>query len=218
MPEARIPLTDEALSICRAAGLQPVKSMVIKNVKSVGRTPIKYPVALKLLSRDASHKSDVGGVVINIVSRKALLASIAEMEKALKRLKPRPVIDGFLVQEMAPLGIECFVGGRRDQAFGPIVIVGLGGIFIEIFKDTAIALAPVTKKEAADMLKELKAYPLLQGVRGKGKADIKALIEVICRVSTLLTKCPEICEMDLNPVIVHPDGQGVSIVDARVFF
>jgi acetyltransferase len=218
VPEARIPLTDEALNICCAAGLQPVKSMVIKNAKTVGRTPIKYPVALKLVSRDASHKSDVGGVVINIVSRKNLLASIAEMEKTLKRLKPRPVIDGFLVQEMAPPGIECFVGGRRDQAFGPIVIVGLGGIFIEIFKDTAIALAPVTKKEAADMLKELKAYPLLQGVRGKGKADIKALIEVICRVSTLLTKCPEICEMDLNPVIVHPDGQGVSIVDARVFF
>ena len=216
--EARIPLTDEALSICLAAGLQPVKSMVIGNAKSAGRVPLKYPVALKLISRDASHKSDVGGVVINIHSRKALLAAVAEMERTIKRLKPRPVIDGFLVQEMAPPGIECFVGARRDQAFGPIVIVGLGGIFIEIFKDTSIRLAPVTKKEAADMLKELQAYPLLQGVRGKSKADIKALIEVICRVSTLLTNCPEISEMDLNPVIVHPEGQGVSIVDARVFF
>lgn len=216
--EARIPLTDEALSICAAVGLQPVKSMVIEKAKSVGSIPLKYPVALKLISRNASHKSDVGGVVINILNRKALLATIAEMEKTLKRLKPRPVIDGFLVQEMAPPGIECFVGGRRDQAFGPIVIVGLGGIFIEIFKDTTIRLAPVTKKEAADMLKELQSYPLLQGVRGKGKADIKALIEVICRVSALLTNCPEISEMDLNPVIVHSEGQGVSIVDARVFF
>ncbi len=178
----------------------------------------KYPAALKLISRDASHKSDVGGVMINIQSRKALVAAIADMEKTLKRLKPRPTIDGFLVQEMAPAGIECFVGGRRDQAFGPIIMVGLGGIFIEIFKDTSIRLAPVTKKEASDMLKELKAYPLLQGVRGKGKTDIKALVEVICRVSSLLTNCSEISEMDLNPVIVHPDGQGVSIVDARVFF
>ena len=216
--EKRIAFTDEALSICNAAGLQPVKSVVIKNAQSAGRTPLRYPVALKLISRDASHKSDVGGVRINIPNRKALLAATAEMEKTLKRLKPRPAVDGFLVQEMAPPGIECFVGGRRDQAFGPIVIVGLGGVFIEIFKDTTIALAPVTKREAADMLKELKAYPLLQGVRGKGRADIKALIEVICRVSTLLTNCPEINEMDLNPVIVHPEGQGVSIVDARVFF
>jgi acetyltransferase len=216
--EARIPLTDEALTICAAAGLQQVKSMVVPKAKTVGRLPLKYPVALKLLSRNASHKSDVGGVVINIADRKALLTAVAEMEKTLKRLKPRPVIDGFLVQEMAPPGVECFVGGRRDQAFGPIVIVGLGGIFIEIFKDTTIALAPVTKREAADMLKKLKAYPLLQGARGRCKADVGALVEVICRVSTLLTKCPEINEMDLNPVIVHPEGQGVSIVDARVFF
>jgi len=216
--EARIPLTDESLKICSTAGLQPVKSMAIGNAKSVVRVPLEYPVALKLISRDASHKSDVGGVVTNIINKKTLLAAVAEMEKTLKRLKPRPAIDGFLVQEMAPPGIECFVGGRRDQAFGPIIIVGLGGVFIEIFKDTTIRLAPVTKKEANDMLKELKAYPLLLGVRGKGRADIKALVEVICRVSTLLTNCPEISEMDLNPVIVHPDGQGVSIVDARVFF
>jgi acyl-CoA synthetase (NDP forming) len=216
--EARIPLTDEALKICSAAGLQPVKSMVIGNAKSVGRVPLKYPVALKLISRDASHKSDVGGVVTNIINKKTLLATVAEMEKTLKRLKPRPTIDGFLIQEMAPPGIECFVGGRRDQAFGPIIIVGLGGVFIEIFKDTSIRLAPVTKKEAADMLKELQAYPLLLGARGKGHADVKALVEVICRVSTLLTNCPDISEMDLNPVIVHPDGQGVSIVDARIFF
>ncbi len=216
--DARIPLTDDALNICSAAGLQPVKSMVIKNAKTVGRIQLKYPVALKLVSRDASHKSDVGGVRINILNRGSLIASIAEMEKTIKLLKPRPVIDGFMVQEMAPSGIECFVGGRRDKAFGPIIIVGLGGIFIEIFKDTTIALAPVTKKEASDMLKELQAYPLLQGVRGKGRADVKALVDVICRVSTLLTNCPEISELDLNPVIVHPDGQGVSIVDARIFF
>jgi acyl-CoA synthetase (NDP forming) len=216
--EKRIPLTDEALTICSAAGLQPVKSMVIRNAKSVGRIPIRYPLALKLISRAASHKSDVGGVMINIANKRALVASIAEMEGKFKRMKPRPAIDGFLVQEMAPAGIECFVGGRRDQAFGPIIMVGLGGVFIEIFKDTSIRLAPVTKREATDMLKELKAYPLLMGARGKSRADVKALVEVICRVSSLLTTCPEISEMDLNPVIVHPDGQGVSIVDARVFF
>ena len=119
---------------------------------------------------------------------------------------------------MAPAGIECFVGGRRDPAFGPVIMVGLGGIFIEIFKDTSIRLAPVTQNEAAAMLQELKGYPLLKGARGKGPADCQALIDVICRVSALLAACPAITEIDLNPVIVHTQGQGASIVDARVFF
>ena len=96
----------------------------------------------------------------------------------------------FLVQEMAPEGIECFVGGRQDPAFGPIIMVGLGGVFIEIFKDTALRMAPVTHREANDMLEELKAYPLLRGVRGKGPSDEGALIEVICRVASLLVACP----------------------------
>ena len=127
-------------------------------------------------------------------------------------------IDGFLVQEMAPEGIECFVGGRRDPVFGPIVMAGLGGIYVEIFKDTAIRLAPVTTLEAAGMLKELKIYPLLQGARGKGRLDMDALVDVICRVSFLMATESDISEMDLNPVIVHSEGQGVSMVDARVFF
>jgi len=129
-----------------------------------------------------------------------------------------PIADGFLIQEMAAPGVECFVGGRRDPVFGPVVMAGLGGIFIEVFKDRAIRLAPVTGAEAADMVAELKAYPLLQGFRGREAADIEALEEVICRVSALLAATPEIAELDLNPVIVHPAGKGVSLVDARIFF
>ncbi|MHB8137389.1 MAG: acetate--CoA ligase family protein, partial [Smithellaceae bacterium] len=129
-----------------------------------------------------------------------------------------PAIDGYLIQEMAPAGIECFVGGRRDPAFGSVIVTGLGGIFIEIFKDTSIRLAPVTPNEAAVMLEELKAYPLLKGARGKDPADCQSLIDIICRVSALLDACPDIAEIDLNPVIVHPQGQGASIVDARIFF
>jgi acetyltransferase len=214
----RIPLTDEALAICAAAGLTPVKGKVIGDAESVQGLSWRYPVALKLLSRDASHKSDVGGVRINIRTKKALQEALGSMEAAIANLSPRPAIDGFLVQEMAPAGIECFVGGRQDPVFGPIVMVGLGGVFIEIFKDTAIRLAPVTKLEARDMLCELKAYPLLLGARGKKPADMDALIEVIGRVSSLMTSCPDIGELDLNPVIVHDEGKGVSLVDARVFF
>ena len=192
--------------------------MVIQDEILPGKIPLRYPLAAKLLSRNASHKSDVGGVAVNIRTKKQLSGALALMKAKISQMSPSPVIDGFLLQEMAPAGIECFVGGRRDPAFGPIIMVGLGGIFIEIFKDTAIRLAPVTQSEAAAMLRELKAYPLLTGARGKDPADFQALVDVVCRVSALLTGCPDITEIDLNPVIVHQAGQGISIVDARLFF
>lgn len=216
--ENRIALTDEALAVCAAAGLQPVRSLVVKDEADIKRISLKYPLAVKLISRDASHKSDVGGVAVDIRNRKQLMETIPVMRSRIENLTPAPAIDGFLIQEMAPDGLECFVGGRRDPAFGPVILVGLGGIFIEIFKDTSSRLAPVTENEAADMLKELKAYPLLEGVRGKSPADCQSLINIICRVSALLDACPALAEIDLNPVIVHPRGQGASLVDARVFF
>jgi acyl-CoA synthetase (NDP forming) len=216
--EGRIPLTDEALAVSGAAGIHPIKGYVVSDEESAGNVFLGFPVALKLLSRDASHKSDVGGVMIGISTKEALLAAFKDMKEVVGRLNPAPAVEGFLIQEMAKPGFEFFIGGRKDPVFGPIVMAGLGGLFIEIFKDTAIRMAPVTEPEARDMLRDLRAFPLLQGARGKEPADIDALVEVICRVSSLMTACPDISEMDINPVIVHSAGQGVSIVDARVFF
>lgn len=216
--ENRIPLTDEALQIAAAAGIKSMTGVTVKSAKEAGEAPLNFPVAVKLLSRDASHKSDIGGVHLNIKNHGELKKAISGMKKSLKEMKPRPAIDGFLIQEMSAEGVECFVGGRQDPVFGPIVIAGLGGIFLEIFKDTAIRLAPVTKSEALDMLGQLQAYPVLRGARGKQKADIDAFADVICRVSQLLAAVPDIAEIDLNPVIVHEQGKGVSIVDCRIFF
>ena len=216
--EKRIPLTDEALQITGDAGIGCVAGVTVKSAKEASKCKLNFPVAVKLLSRDASHKSDVGGVRLKIQNHKKLVEAISDMKKVFKKIKPQPTIDGFLIQEMAADGVECFVGGRQDPVFGPIVIAGLGGIFLEIFKDTSIRLAPVTKNEAMDMLKQLQAYPVLQGARGKMKADIDAFSDVICRVSQLLTRAQDIAEIDLNPVIVHEKGKGVSIVDSRVFF
>lgn len=216
--EKRIPLTDEALKIAEAAGIRCINGIAVKSAKEAGEAKLEFPVALKLLSRDASHKSDVGGVQLKIQNHKKLVQAISGMKKSFRDITPRPTIDGFLIQKMADDGVECFVGGRQDPVFGPIVIAGLGGIFLEIFKDTAIRLAPVTKSEAMDMLKKLQAYPVLQGARGKMKADIDAFADVICRVSQLLATATDIAEIDLNPVIVHKTGKGVSIVDSRVFF
>jgi len=215
--EKRIPLTDEALQIAGAAGIKSVPGFVVKSAGETEKLHFDFPVAVKLLSRDASHKSDVGGVRLNIQNKKKLAEAISEMKKSFRKITPPPTIDGFLIQKMADEGVECFVGGRQDPVFGPLVIAGLGGIFLEIFKDTAIRLAPVTKSEAMDMLKNLRAYPLLQGARGKTKADIDALADIICRVSQLLADVPDIAEIDLNPVIVHEKGKDVSIVDSRVF-
>ncbi len=216
--ESGIPLTDEALQITGDAGIGCVAGVTVKSAKEASKCKLNFPVAVKLLSRDASHKSDVGGVRLKIQNHKKLVEAISDMKKVFKKIKPQPTIDGFLIQEMAADGVECFVGGRQDPVFGPIVIAGLGGIFLEIFKDTSIRLAPVTKNEAMDMLKQLQAYPVLQGARGKMKADIDAFSDVICRVSQLLTRAQDIAEIDLNPVIVHEKGKGVSIVDSRVFF
>ncbi len=216
--EKRIPLTDEALQITGAAGIGCVAGVTVKSAQEAKKCKLVFPVAVKLLSRDASHKSDVGGVRLKIQNHKKLAEAISEMKKAFKNITPQPTIDGFLIQEMAADGVECFVGGRQDPVFGPIVIAGLGGIFLEVFKDTSIRLAPVTKSEAMDMIKQLQAYPVLKGARGKMTADMDAFSDVICRVSQLLTAATDIAEIDLNPVIVHEKGKGVSIVDSRVFF
>ena len=216
--EKRIPLTDEALQITEAADIRCIAGISVNTAKEAGKLQLDFPVAVKLLSRDASHKSDVGGVRLNIQNHKKLAQAISDMKKAFKKITPQPTIDGFLIQKMAAEGVECFVGGRQDPVFGPIVIAGLGGIFLEIFNDTAISLAPVTKKEAIDMLKNLQAYPVLQGARGKIKADIEAFADVICRVSNLLAMASNIAEIDLNPVVVHEADKGVSVVDSRVFF
>jgi len=209
----RIPLTDESLEICAAAGLPSVRGKVVRGSGDADDLSLRFPVAVKLLSRQASHKTDVGGVRLNVRNRGSLKKHLAEMEHDFGAMA-----DGFLVQEMAADGVECFVGGRQDPVFGPVVMAGLGGIFIEVFKDTAIRLAPVTDAEAVDMIGELQAYPLLAGVRGRAAADVAALAEVIRKVGALLAAAPEIAELDLNPVIVHPAGKGVSLVDTRIFF
>ncbi len=216
--EKRIPLTSEALEVCEAAGIQPVRHAVIGGEEIPGSLGLKFPVAVKILSRNASHKSDVGGVKLGIGSNEGIAAAIGEIRGAAQKLPAPPSVDGFLVQEMARRGEEFFIGARQDPVFGPIVIAGFGGIFIEVLRDRAIRLAPVTESEARDMLGQLKMHPLLAGVRGKPALDVRALVEMICRVSWLITKVSSISEMDLNPVIVHPAGEGLSVVDARVFF
>ena len=160
----------------------------------------------------------MGGVRLGIESADALAAAVSEMRSAVSGAPTPVAIDGFLAQEMAPRGEEFFVGARRDPVFGPIVVAGYGGIFIELFRDRAIRVAPLTASEARDMVRSLKTYPLITGLRGRAALDEDAFVELICRVSNLVTRVESIAEIDLNPVILHERGKGLSVVDARVFF
>jgi acyl-CoA synthetase (NDP forming) len=207
-----MPQAQEALQVCEAAGIPVIPWRMVEGPEKLAEIPLRFPLVLKLISRQVSHKSDVGGVIMGINTPTRLKREVLRMAKKFSGFQP----EGFLLQETAPKGIELIVGGKRDPSFGPVVMVGLGGIYVEVFRDMSLRLAPVTRREAAEMIEELKSFSLLKGVRGEGPYDVEALVEVICRVSSLMVKCPEITEMDLNPVICHPRGSGVSIVDARL--
>jgi len=214
--EQRHPLADECLDLLRAAGLTFSRSLKIDEISELEDGAVSFPVALKLLSSQASHKSDVGGVRLNLPDRAALEKALEEIRASVAAKYPEMPVEGFLVQEMVPEGLECFVGGRQDPVFGPVVVAGLGGIFLEIFRDSAIRIAPVTPNEVRDMLHGLQAWPILQGRRGQAPRDVEALTDLVCRVAALLAAVPQIAEIDLNPVFVHAAGQGISLADARI--
>src|SRR3989440_422933 len=178
---------------------------------------VGFPLVMKIQSHDIPHKSEVGGVRVNIATKgEVFLAYEALLENA-RRHRPDAAIQGILVGSMAKKGVEIIIGTMLDKTFGPMIMVGLGGITTELFKDAIYRPAPVGAAEAAAMLGELKAAPLLNGFRGAAKADIAALSRLISQVSVLAAQFSEqISEIEINPVLVHPEGQGVTIVDALV--
>jgi acyl-CoA synthetase (NDP forming) len=171
------------------------------------------PVALKVVSADISHKTDVGGVALGLASPAEVARAAAAMVTRVRARRPDAVIQGLLVQPMAPPGKELLLGAVRDAQFGPLVMVGFGGIYVEVLRDTATRLAPVSPAEALQMLDELKMAVLLRGVRGEPPVDRTALAETISRVGQLAVDCPDLVELDLNPLVATPTG--VVAVDAR---
>jgi acetyltransferase len=172
-------------------------------------------VALKIVSSDISHKSDTGGVALHIKPEN-VAAEYGSLLARVNQSRPEAKIDGVLVQAMADKGTEMILGGLKDANLGSLAMVGLGGIYTEIFKDAAFGLAPLTRQDAERLVKNLKCYPILAGVRGQAGGDLPALIDCFGRLSRLLADFPEIKELDINPLLVLPAGQGVKVVDARV--
>jgi acetyltransferase len=174
---------------------------------------LRCPVALKIASPDISHKTDVGGVSLGLTSPAEVGRAAAAMLARVREHRPDAAIQGFTVQPMAPPGKELLLGAVRDPQFGPLVMVGFGGIYVEILRDTAMRLAPVSSAEALRMLDELKTIALLRGVRGEPPVDFPALAETISRFGQLAVDCPDLTEMELNPLVASPTG--VVAVDAR---
>ncbi|MDG6914067.1 MAG: acetate--CoA ligase family protein [Nitrososphaerota archaeon] len=206
----------EADKVARAYGIRVVKSALARSEKEAAfvAKDLGFPLALKVVSSDILHKSDVGGVKQGVDSVKGVKAAYAEILSNVRRARPNATVEGVLVQRMAPEGHEFVVGATRDQQFGPAVMFGLGGVYVELFRDVSFRLAPLTKKEALDMIDETRASRLLAGFRGSPPLDAGEVAETLVAVGKLITDLPEIDSVDVNPLFVYP--KGVLAVDVRM--
>lgn len=173
-----------------------------------------YPVVMKIVSDQIVHKTEAGGVRLGVMGAEEARTAFETLVQNGKRYKSDAVIDGVLVSPMVPPGVECIVGGLRDAQFGPVVMFGLGGVFVEIFKDVKFRMAPVTKQEAIKTIRAIQGFPMLDGARGRQKANLDALAAVLVRVSEYLSAHEEVKELDLNPVVCYDDK--VQLLDASI--
>jgi acyl-CoA synthetase (NDP forming) len=218
--DGRIAMTEiEAKQVFTAYGLPVAPTNLATSEDSAVELARKvgFPVVMKVVSPDIIHKSDAGGVKINIKSEAAVREAYQTILANCKKYKENANIHGVAVQEMAPWGTEVIVGSVNDPTFGPTVMFGLGGIFVEVLKDVTFRVAPVNLKQVEHMLGEIRSAPILGGVRGEAPRDRKALAELIsCYATMVYELSDEIAETDANPVLVYEEGKGLKVVDARI--
>ena len=215
-------LTDqEVRAVMEAYKLPFVGGIVARSAveAAAASTTIGFPVAAKLSSPAIQHKSDVGGVRLNLTDAQAVREAYVEIVTAARKAKPDAAeasLDAVVVQPMIAGGVEVMMGIAQDPLFGPLIAFGLGGVFVEILKDVRVRVAPLSDRDIDDLICGIRGYPLLQGYRGHPAADLDALRDVLMRLSCLADEVPEIAELDLNPVMALAPGRGCSIVDARI--
>lgn len=215
--EGRSILTEfESKRILKQAGISVVGTKLAKSQKEAVEISQKigFPVALKIVSPDVIHKTDSGGVKLSINSVAQVKKAYDEILKKVRKQYPKALLHGISVQKMVQPGTEVIVGVSKDPQFGPVVMFGLGGIFVELFKDVSFRVIPVEQKDAQEMIKEIKGFPLLQGYRGKEPADISSLVNIILKISKFIEENPQIKELELNPILAYPNR--AVAVDARI--
>ena len=206
----------ESKEFLQGAGINVVEARLATSRKQAVAISkeIGFPVVLKIVSSDISHKSDIGGVRLNLANGTQVGKAYQEILTTVKEKQPGAAIEGVSVQKMAPLGVEVIIGMSKDAQFGPVLMFGLGGILVEILKDVSFRIVPLAKRDAHEMIRELKGYPLLEGYRGQEPANVSILEDMLLKLSDFIEAHPEIKEMDLNPIFAYKDG--AVAVDARV--
>lgn len=211
-------LADEGSQLLNIAGLSGPKSGIARNIEQAVEIAedIGYPVVMKVVSRDILHKSDVGGVLLDLDNKEEVLDAYQTIIHNCKAFKSNAVIDGIEIVEQVKPGTEVIIGARRDKSFGPIIMFGLGGIYVEVMKDVSFRALPVSYRETLLMVEEIKSFPLLLGVRGEPRKDIEKIVDTIYRVGYILQNCLRITDIEVNPLMVYEQGSGVKAVDIRV--
>jgi acyl-CoA synthetase (NDP forming) len=206
----------ESKELLRAAGVKVVEARLATSAREAAAFAAEegFPVVMKIISPDIAHKSDVGGVIVGLESASAVRKAYAEMMERVQKKARKARIDGVSIQRMADPGTEVIIGGTTDPQFGPVLMFGLGGVFVEVLKDVAFRIVPIEERDAHQMIREINGFPILEGVRGQKGADLKALERMLMQVSKFMWKHREVAELDLNPVFAYP--KGAVAVDARI--
>jgi acetyl coenzyme A synthetase (ADP forming)-like protein len=203
--------------LLKCYGFPVLSAQLAKNGEEAAEVAenITFPVVMKIVSPQILHKTDAGGVVIGIKNKEEARTAFNDIVQGAKKFNPDAVIDGVMVEKMADRGGEVILGMSRSS-FGPLLMFGLGGIFVEVFQDVVFRLGAIGRNEARRMIREIKGYKLLDGFRGRPKSDIEALERAVVSLSDMAANHPEIKEMDINPLLVHPAGQGITVADCRI--
>ena len=177
---------------------------------------MSFPVVMKIVSPEILHKSDAGGVLVGLKNEQEVKSAFSQIIDQAVKYNPSAVIDGVLVQKMALPGTETILGMNRYPIFGPLLMFGLGGIYVEVFADVVFRLAPIGRNEARRMMNEIKGTRLFEGFRGRPEADLEAIEKALVRLSDVVMNHPEINEMDINPLMIHEQGKGATVADCRI--
>jgi acyl-CoA synthetase (NDP forming) len=215
--QGRTVLTEiEAKQVFREIGIKTIETRLATSRKQAAEigAGIGFPVVLKIASAAITHKSDAGGVKVGLKNKTEVEKAYREIMASAREKYPEAKIDGVAVQSQARPGIELIVGMFKDAQFGPVIMFGLGGIFVEVLKDVAFRIIPIERRDAAEMIKEIKAYALLNGYRGQEPAHLPSLENILMKVSDFVDGTPEIKEIDLNPIFAYKDS--AVAVDARI--
>jgi len=205
----------EAKEVLRLASFPLPRSKAVKDVAGAidAAREIGFPVALKLISPDIMHKSDAGGVFLNIMDEQEIEEKWSQIILGVADDYPTALIEGFLIEEMVKKGAEVIIGCVRDEQFGPAVMFGIGGVTVELMKDVSFRLAPITREEAFEMMGEVKGFPILTGYRGQTVKDLDAIADALIKLGDIVGRIEGIKEFEINPLIVHE--RGAVVADAR---